>query len=286
MTKGSKRFRSVLCTAISFLLALSLTLIGVLGVLKLTVLNPDYIINLSEKSGYSAETHKELKEEFISYGSACNVDESFFDKVFDSVITEKTISEYNKSSIIDLYNGTSTDTVVDEIEEQLLEELKLYATDKGFKLDNTLLENLENMSSEMGGIFKAYTGMFNTSYFKTAMNVLNKYLGLFKWAFIGLCVFALLSVIEIRLFFAKAKNYLRYYIYATSGATLMLAVGPAAALIMKIGYRVSIANASLYGFVSGFINGMLVALLCAAAVTAVITVVLIIIRHAVIKKEA
>ena len=285
MTKAKKRFRSALCTAVSFLLALALTLIGMLGVMRLTVLNPQYITYLSEKSGFSKETWSELKEEFISYGSACNVDESFFDKVFDSVITQETIDSYTREGINGLYNDGDYTSDVSELESRLLEELKIYATDKGFKLDNTLTENLENMSREMGQIFKNYAGMFNSSYFKTAINVLKNYMPLFKWALIGLSVFVLLSVIEIRLFFAKAKNYLRFYIYATSGATLMLGVGPAVALIMKLGSRINIANASLYYFASSFINGMFTALLLAAAVTAAITVLLIILRSAAIKNK-
>ena len=114
---------------------------------------------------------------------------------------------------------------------------------------------------------------------------MRRYMPLFKWALIGLAIFALLSLVEIRMFFAKAKNYLRYYIYATSGATLMLGVGPAIALIMKLGSRINVENASLYGVASGFINGILTALLIAAAVAAAVTVLLIILRSVAVKKE-
>ena len=285
MKTGKKRFRSVMCTVLAFLLALSMTLIGILCVAKLTVMNPNYLIRIYRASDYAKEIHSELKEELISYGSACNVDASFFDGVFDTIITEQLIEDYTANSVTDLYNGTEKVSDLSELDAKLFEALKVYAVDKGFEIDNTLEDNLKNMSSEMCGIFDTCAGMFKTSYFKSAMNTARRYMPLFKWAIIGLSVFALLSVVEIRMFFAKAKNYLRYYIYASSGATLMLAVAPAAALIMKIGSRINFANASLYGLASGFINGIFVAMLYAAVVAAAITVLLIILRSVAVKKE-
>ena len=283
MNKGKKRFRSAMCTVLAFLLALALTLVGVLCVMKVTVLNIGYISHISETSGYSKAIWQELKDEFVSYGSACNVDASFFDGVFETIVTEEMINDYTEESISDLYNGNETETDLSELNSKLFDALTVYAEEKGFTLDNNLEENLKNMSNEMCDIFRAYTSMYKSSYFRNAFNVMRRYLPLFKWALIGLAIFALLSLAEIRMFFAKAKNYLRYYIYATSGATLMLAVGPAIALIMKLGSRINVENASLYGVASGFINGILTALLMAAAVTAVITVLLIILRSIAIK---
>ena len=285
MNKGKKRFRSVICTVLAFLLALALTLVGVLCVTKVTLLNAGYVSRLSETSGYSKAIWQELKDEFVSYGSACNVDADFFDGVFETVVTEEMINDHTEESIRDLYNGNESETDLSELNSKLFDALTVYAEEKGFTLDNNLKDNLQNMSNEMCDIFRAYTSMYKSSYFKNAFNIMRRYMPLFKWALIGLAIFALLSLVEIRMFFAKAKNYLRYYIYATSGATLMLGVGPAIALIMKLGSRINVENASLYGVASGFINGILYALLAAAAVAAAITVLLIILRSVAVKKE-
>lgn len=284
MTKGAKRFRSVICTLLSFLIALSLTLISLLCVVRLTLMNPRFMSYIIDKSGYAQEIHKELKEEFISYGSACNIDESFFDKAFESVVTEQMITDSISDGISGFYSNSVEKVSTDELEGKLLSELRVYAEEKGFRLDEELDESLKNMCGEMGDIYRVYVGMFNSSYFKTASDMLARYMPLFNWALIGLSVFALLAVFIIRLFYARAKNYLRHYIYATAGSTLMLAVAPAAALIMKIGSKVGVANASLYGFVSGVINSFLIAVLISAAVMAVVTVILSAIRYAAIKR--
>ena len=279
MTKTAKRFRSVLCGVTAFLMSLALTLICVLGTVKLTALNPKFAVKIIEKSGYSDSLHAELKNHFISYGSACNVNESFFDGVFETIITPSQITEFTSDSLKNFYKGTVDEEAdTSALEGELLEALKKYAEENNYTLNDSLIENLEKMSVEMGDIYKAYVGFFNASYFRTASGMLARYMSLLNKALIGMAVFALLTVIVIRLSFNKAKNYLRYYIYAFSGAALMLLTGPAAALIMGVGSKVNVANASLYGFVSGFINAVLTAFIAVAVITAVITAILALIR--------
>ncbi len=287
MTKGAKRFRSVLCGLLSFFLSVSLVLLSILGVLKFTVLNSSYTSFICNKSGYAQSVWEEMKEEFVSYGAACNIDESFFDGVFEKIITPQIITEHTKNSIESFYKNTQQDkTAEDEqMKAQFLEALKSYAEEKGFTVNEALIENLEIISGEMLSLYSVYADMFGSSYFKNAANVLERYMPLFKWALIGLTIFALLTIIVIRLSFRKAKNYLRYYIYSTTGAALMLAVAPAAALIMKIGSKINIVNASMYYLASGFINGFFIALLAAAAVMAVITIILAVIRIPAVKKN-
>lgn len=286
MTKGAKRFRSVLCGLLSFLLSVSLVLLCILGTLKLTALNPAYTSYVCVHSGYAQSVWEEMKEEFVSYGAACNIDESFFDGVFENIITPQLITEYTKSSVEGFYKNSPSDKTSDEqIKAQLLEALKSYAEEKGFVINDALVENLEVISDEMNSMYLVYADMFNTSYFNTASNMLTRYMPLLKWAVLGIAVFALLAIIVIRLFFKKAKNYLRYYIYSASGAALMLAIAPAAALILKIASKINIVNASLYYLATGFINGFLIALLAVAAVMAVITVILTLIRASAVRKN-
>ena len=286
MTKSAKRFRSVLCGLLSFLLSVSLVLLCVLGVIRLTVLNPSYVAFICDKSGYSQATWSELKEEFVSYGAACNIDESFFDGVFENIITPQRISEYTVNGIENFYSSEQQEKAsTEQLDGELLEALKSYAEEKGFALNDSLIENLQVMSGEMCEIYLAFADMFNSSYFNTASNMLNRYIPLFKLALIGIGIFALLTIIVIRLFFGKAKNYLRYYIYATAGAALMLAVGPAAVLILNFASKINIMNASMYNLATGLVNGFFWALLLAAAVMALLTVILAVIRIIIIKKH-
>lgn len=279
MKSKTKTLRSILCGLLAFFISLSLTLISVLTVVKLTVLNPDYIVSVMHKSEYSSHLHQELKNEFISYGAACNIGEDFFDKAFEEAVTVEQIDSDTEKSLRDFYeNQVETEPDYTLIKDKLFQQLKSYASEKGYALDSNTIGNLDVISGEMSELYDTYVGTFTSSYFKTAADLLSRFAPVFTYALIGLGVFTLLAAVVIFFSFGKLKNRLRYIIYATSGATLMLLAGPAAALIMKVGNRVSIANASLYGLVSGFINNFFAALLIACAVMAVITVILHIIR--------
>lgn len=274
-----------MCGIISFLLSVSLTVLCLLCAVRVTVLNPKYTVKEIRKSNYAEKLHSELKDQFVSYGSACNINSSFFDPIFRDVITPKHIDSYTEKSIIQLYNNDKSEISTKDIEDKLLAELKKYAEENGFTLDDELNKNIENISEELGDLYSAFVGTFSSSYFVGASRMLARYMPLFKWAVIGLSVFSLLAVIVIRLFFAKAKNYMRYYIYAAAGSTLMLTVAPATALIMKIGSKINVMNPSLYGFASAFINHAFIAALVAAAIMCVITAVLAVIRFLLIKRE-
>lgn len=280
MTKKAKKFRCVMCGVVSFLLSVSLTLALMLGAVRVTALNPEYAVKIAEKSGFSEKMLTELKEEFISYGNACNVDESFFDSVFNDIITPEQINADFATVLKDFYADEIKEAVdTSTIETKLLASLETYANSKGFESSKALTESLTDMCTEMGELYNTYISMFSSSYFETAANILTRAIPYATYAVIGLFAFSLAAMIVIRLSFKKRKNYTRYYIYAFSGATLMLAVAPALALVMKIGSKINIANASLYGFASAFINNIFIAMLLSAAIMAVVTAVTVLIRN-------
>lgn len=284
MTERTKKIRSIMCGVASFLLSVSLTLLFLCLTVRITALNPSYAVTVAESSDYAELMQKELKEEFVSYGNACNVDESFFDGLFDDVITVEQIESDTKESLYDFFNNEVKDgTDTSNIEEKMLTALEAYAQDKGFALSESVVNNLREMSEEMGDLYNAYVGIFASSYFGTAANLVSRYMPVLNYAVAGLAVFSVLAFIVIRLSYKKAKNYTRYYIYATAGSALMLFVAPAAALMMKIGSRINLANASLHGFASGYINYILAAFIAAAVIMAVICASLVFIRSKAVK---
>ncbi len=286
MTVKAKKVRSALCGAVSFILSVSLTLSFLLLAVRITALNSGYAKLIVQSSDYAELMQSELKEQFVSYGSACNVDESFFDGVFTDVITAEQIASDTKTSLEYFYRNKTEDEIdTSETEDRLFDELLKYAEEKGFNIDETLEKNLKVMCEEMGELYVAYVGMFTSSYFDSASNVLNRYMPVINKAIVGFIVISLLSVIVIRLFYAKIKNFTRYYIYACSGATLMLTVGPLAALIMRVGSKINVANASLFCFASNFINYAVASVLLAALIMGVLTVCIAFIRNNAVKEN-
>ncbi len=286
MTKSTKRFRSIMCGIVSYLLSVSLTLLFLCLTVRITALNPSYAVTVAESSDYAELMQKELKEEFVSYGNACNVDESFFDGLFNDVITPEQIESDTKEGLYDFFNNEVKDSIdTSKIEEKILRALEDYAEGKGFALNESVINNLKEMSEEMGDLYNSYVGIFTSSYFSTAANLISKYMPVLNYAVTGLAVFSVLAFVIIRLSYKKAKNYTRYYVYATAGSALMLFVAPAAALIMRIGNRINLANASLHGFASGYINYIFAAFIAAAVIMAVICASFAFIRSKAVKEN-
>ena len=290
MTKTAKRARSVICTVLSFLLSLFVTLSVACAALGLTALNPDFAVKTAARSQYSEHLAAELKEEFVSYGNACNIDETFFDAVFTNTVTPAKIDADTETVLREFYAGEVKDSVhTDELRDALLSDLCKYAQDKGYAVEQTegneMYDNLVIISEELCDIYNAYVSVFSMSVFKTASRMLATYRP-YAWygAAAGAVLFSITAVL-LRLYYQKKKNYLRFFIYGFSSSALMLAVGPAVALCMRIGNNINIASASLYDFATGMLNGVLLSVLLSALVPALITVLLLFVRKNAVKNN-
>lgn len=286
MKDSKKRFRSFVCTLTAFVMALSvvLTVIGV--ALSASALNPAFAVLVEKRSSFGEDLSAELKEEFVSYGNACNIDETFFDGVFQQVVTPQKISEDMKSVLRDFYNGSVQDSVdTAEMQAGLLEQLKSYAVEKGFSLDDATVQNLTTIAEELCDMYNAYVSVFAMSAFQTASQLLSRYRPFGLYAALAGAVLFVLSAVILRLCFRKKKNYLRFFIYAFSGATLMQLLGPLAALLAGVGNRINISSAALYDLASGMINGVLLVLVLSALLPAAITILLAVVYRRAVQKD-
>lgn len=275
MTKASKRVRSVLSALVSFIMSLLITGGVLCAALYTTALNDDFAVSVIERSQYAEFLSAELKEEFISYGHASNIDDTFFDPIFENALTPQRISTDTEQILRDFYAGNVKDSVpTNDLEAMLFEDLKEYATQKGFALDDETLENLQTVASELCDVYNNYVSVFSMSYFRTASRMLSNYSPYALYAAVICAVGFLITAVILRLFYRKKKNYLRYFIYAFSGATLMLLAAPLAALFGGIGSRISISSAALYSMASGMLNSIFAAVAISAAVPALCTVLL------------
>ena len=275
MTNTSKRVRSVLSALVSFIMSLFITGGILCSALYVTALNDDFAVSVIERSQYAELLSAELKEEFISYGHASNIDDTFFDSLFEKELTPQRIGTDTEHMIRDFYAGNVQNSVqTDDLEAILFEDLKDYAAQRGFALDDETVENLQIVSSELCEEYNAYVSVFSQSYFRTASRMLSNYSPYALYAAVICAVGFAVSAVILRLFYRKKTNYLRYFIYAFSGAMLMLLAAPLAALCGGIGSRINIASAALYSMASGMPNSIFVAVAVSAAIPALCTVLL------------
>ena len=192
--------------------------------------------------------------------------------------TEKVLREFYADDVRD---SVSTD----DLEAKWLEALKEYATQKGFELDGETVENLQTVAFELCDIYNSYVSVFSMSYFRTASRIMARYSPYVLYAAVACAVMFIVTAVILRLFFNKKKNYLRYFIYAFSGASLMLLAAPLAALIGRVGYRISLSSAALYTMASGLLNSIFTAVLISALVPILCTVILAILWYRAYRKN-
>lgn len=286
MTKTAKRVRSVLCALVSFIMSLCLTGGVLCTALYVTALNGNFVVSVIERSQYAELLSKEIKEEFVSYGQASNIEKTFFDSAFKDTDMVQRISADTEQILREFYAGNVQDSVsTDDLEAMLLADLKEYATQKDYELDDETVENLQVVASELCDIYNSYVSVFSLSYFRTASRMLASYRPYALYATAACAVVFIVTAVILRLFFNKKKNYLRYFIYAFSGASLMLLAAPLAALAGGVGNRISISSAALYTMASGLLNSIFVAALISALVPILCTVILAILWHRAYRKN-
>lgn len=285
-TTSKKRVRSALCTAVSFIAALLITGGILCATLFVTAFNDDFAVSVTSRSKYADLLSKELKESFISYGRASNIEDTFFDSLFKDTVTTQKISADTEQILRDFYAGNVNDSVnTDDLNSAIFENLKEYATQKSFTLDDETTENLQLIATELCDIYNAYVSVFSLSYFRTASRALAAYK---PYALYGMCICGaglIFSMVILRLFFRKKKNYLRYYIYAFSGASLMLSAAPIIALIAGIGGRINISSAALYTMASGMLNSIFIVIAVSAIIPVACTVLIAVIWNAAYRKN-
>ncbi len=286
MKQSTKYLRSFLAGLLAFLMALSVVLTTLCSVAAILAHSPSFTLAVVKKSGYVGHVQEELKEEFISYGKASNIDESFFTEFFEKELTADYVTADTEKMVENFFRGADISVNTDVLQGKLLENLKLYAEEKGYRMDSTLLKNLEIIAKELSDFYKNYLSILSESYFKTASNMLVRYRPFLLYgtgAGLFICV---LAAVLIRLFFKEKASPFAFYVYAFSGASLMILVAPLAALFMGVADKINIGSAALYSFATGMMKGTLLSAAFSVIVPILLTVLFAVLYVCASKKES
>lgn len=274
MKKSTRTARSVLSGILAFLMSLGIVLTTLCLAMAYMAHSPSFTIRVLKHSEYTKHLTEELKEEFISYGSAANVDESFFEDFLSTELTVEKVEADTNRTIHEFYTGNPEPIQTDAMHDDLYERFKKYATEKGLRLDEGLLEDLDHMATELCEFYEGYVSLLSNSYFSAASSALARVRPLtFYGAGAGLLVVFLTGLFLI-LFYKHADDWLAFFIYAFSGASLMLLTAPLIALCTGVANRISIGSAAMYSFATGMLNGVLITVVLSALLPILATVIL------------
>jgi len=143
--------RYILTVVLSFFLSLFLLVIITGVILLRTVVNPWYIAQQLERSGFAENAATEIREIFISYGLASGVSRD----VMASLITAQHIAEAAEAGVMesfDVSGGYDFTSYSDEI----LAVLQDYVAKQGIDLNDDITQGLRSLADLCAGALQNY----------------------------------------------------------------------------------------------------------------------------------
>ena len=208
----SKKFRDVLFSVLSFILALFLFLNSLCILISVFVFNKNVWLDQMNASNYYSDKTDEIKNKLVNLGNASGLPAEFFDRVVDSIQVSNDTENY-----LDAYFNGSNDLIdTTAFKQTFYTQLDEYVKEKNAKIDDSnvdyLVKNAEHIyarSLEIPLFYRLFFFFFSLK----------------GWLPVVIAVISALSlaIVLILLFGNKWKHRaFKYYYYACAGAFLSL----------------------------------------------------------------
>ena len=208
----SKKFRDVLFSVLSFILALFLFLNSLCILISVFVFNKNVWLDQMNASNYYSDKTDEIKNKLVNLGNASGLPAEFFDRVVDSIQVSNDTENY-----LDAYFNGSNDLIdTTAFKQTFYTQLDEYVKEKNAKIDDSnvdyLVKNAEHIyarSLEIPLFYRLF------AYFQALKG----------WLPVVIAVISALSlaIVLILLFGNKWKHRaFKYYYFAYAGTCLSL----------------------------------------------------------------
>lgn len=249
--KAQTRVRTGVCCILSFFISMFSFLLVCVVIFQSTVLNEGFFLKHLSDTDFYAKLTEEIKQDFISYGSASGVDASHFDYVFSEIIPSTQTQQDVENSVHQVFSGTVQPLDTSYIAENLEQSFFQYAQEHGKEISDQ-----EAVSYLVETCMDTYSDYVNLPYASQISNLILQYSSPVQLLSFGL--FALILILAVFLFVINRWKHraIRFYIYALSGTGLMTLAVPVAALLTNKIDKISLASPAFYDFAVSYLHGM------------------------------
>ncbi len=250
--------RSVVVTLLSFMLSLLIACACAVGVLRVTVLDPAYAAKAVERSDFGPLELQRVREHFISYGLASNVEESFFTTFFAKNMTAEIIEGDMELSVRALYSG---EDIIDEpyFYNVLYSSLTAYAKTRNMNTDDPEIDaGIKEFTTDL---IELYRGYVTFPYADSISPLVRQVTDYVLPALAVFLVLAAACAVVIWMSYKRRTAPVSYIGSAFGGAGLMLVVMPLIILIGGLINKFTLTDEALRSFFIEFMTGSIVCLL-------------------------
>ncbi len=254
-TKKAAFFHTALTSVNAFLLAFFLFVSSTVAVLYVTVLNPDFMVQVLQKQGFTDLIYQEYSKELEYLAEPAGVDP----QVLLDTVTKEEMAWTLQRTVYYAYDenhpkGKALDT--ESVKARFAHRLTEYAKNQGFSIEQEVQAGIDNIA-----------GLAITEYYKYATLPYMQHIGGFfrsiknKVLPVLLAGVGLVAVMAVCLFLGKARTGAQKtagLIWALSGAGLLNLAWPIAVLLFGRLEYLTVQIKSLYLFMQGYIRDILV----------------------------
>lgn len=244
--KNQALARNISRWVVAFVCTLFLFGLLVLGIIRMTLFNQDFMINITRQSDYTTTITKEINENIQDLGRGSNIPARILEDVISQDIVQNNVDGFIRS----IYTGIpleiqESEMISDTIKERVVD----YANEKNYSIDdaaiNRLVTDATNHFEQYIEIPYIATFGNNVTAYSRTLNIMTFFCG---------AVFIVTLMGTLGLIKHWWHRRLRYISYIFGGAGLMLVVLPGIAYLSGRVNRLSIATESLYRFLTTYVN--------------------------------
>lgn len=234
---------------LAFVCSLCLFSLLVLGVLRATLFNQEFMVDQVHDTKYAETIAKEINTNITDIGLASNIPAEVLSEVVPAEVVQQNVDSYIRGIYTDVpFNLIGTDQIEDNIDQAVAK----YAEEQNITISEEMTANLTYMKESSISIFDQYVKL---PYLLTYGHKVMQFDDTLILLFIVTGVVFLLLLIGTMMVIGKWwHRRLRYGAYISGGAGLMLVVVPM--LIYTGGYieRIAINSEAIYLFLTSYLT--------------------------------
>lgn len=234
---------------LAFVCSLFLFSLLVLGVLRATLFNQEFMVDQVHDTKYAETIAKEINTNITDIGLASNIPAEVLSEVVPAEVVQQNVDSYIRGIYTDVpFNLIGTDQIEDNIDQAVAK----YAEEQNITISEEMTANLTYMKESAISIFDQYVKL---PYLLTYGHKVMQFDDTLILLFIVTGVVFLLLLIGTMMVIGKWwHRRLRYGAYISGGAGLMLVVVPM--LIYSGGYieRIAINSEAIYQFLTSYLT--------------------------------
>jgi len=272
MAKKKNKKTKIICTILSFLLAIVITMFSYLTGLYLGLFNMNNLVDSMDADFYG-RINEYIRKEAVNIAIPYGVDRTVFDDVFTMDITSVQASNKLKAQLKNENYIVNTS----DIEQKIRENIDKFVTSNGYTLTSEQKSSVDTLVQEVCSIYTEALSIPYMQQFARINSTFNKYIT------IGLIITFIMIIIDIIILFfinKYAHRCFRYIVYATLAAAIMTAFLPIWALTNGFYKRIFISVEYVYTFFVNYLhNSIMIFIYISALLLAVSAALLILIWY-------